>query len=402
MKFQFSATTRDGKVENGTIEAASAAEAADEIRRSGLLVVSLHGGGGSIMDRLTAIGWVPNVIKVTFAKHLALMIRAGLPIDEAVMVLRDQADGRFRRVLSGVLKTVESGRPLSDGFGNHRGVFSELFVATIRAGEQSGTLDQGLEDLASQLTKSFELQRKIRGAMIYPVLVLTAALGIGIGLSFFVLPKIIGLFSSITVELPFMTRVLIGFSKFMVEHGSVFFPVLIAAIIGIFNFLRWKPVRPFSHYALLKLPIFGKLAQNFNLAMFSRTMATLLKSGITIGEAFQITSNTMRNDRYKKALIRAKAGTETGSPASSILTEFPKLFPSISTRMLAVGERTGKLEETFGYLAEFYEDEVDNTTKNLSTILEPVLLIVIGLTVAFIAIAIISPIYNFIGNINRL
>ena len=191
-------------------------------------------------------------------------------------------------------------------------------------------------------------------------------------------------------------------SRFLVSHGTLFFIGLAAAVAAVFNFLRWKPVRPVSHAVLLKLPVFGRMAQNFNLAMFSRTMGTLLKSGITIGEAFQIASNTLRNARYKKALLRVREGTETGAPASTVMEEFPKLFPSITTRMIAVGERTGKLEETFQYLAEFYEDEVDVMTKNLSTLLEPILLIVIGLTVAYVAIAIIAPIYNFIGSIERL
>ena len=403
MKYTYSATTRGGKVENGTIEAGSNAEAADLLRRQGLLVVALHKEGAQLgIGRLLAWGWVPNVVKVTFAKHMALMIHAGLPIDESVRVLRDSAQGRFRRVLDSVLKAVEGGRPLSEGFAEHRRIFSDLFIATIRAGESSGTLDKSLEDLATQMTKSFELQRKIRGAMIYPILVLTAALGIGIGLSFFVLPKVIALFQSITVGLPVSTKILIAFSRFMVEHGTAVLVGIIALAVGLFYFFKWKPILPFTHGVILRMPVFGKLAQNFNLAMFARTMGTLLKSGIDIGGAFEITAQNIRNVRYKKALLRVKQGTETGIPASTVLEEFPRLFPSISTRMISVGERTGNLEETFGYLAEFYEDEVDNMTKNLSTILEPVLLIIIGATVAFIAISIIAPIYNFIGSIERL
>src|SRR5688572_16625960 len=399
MRFKYSATTAKGKIENGTIEAASSIEAAEQIRSSGLLVVSLRRDAGGTFANLVGIGWVPNVVKVTFAKHMSLMIKAGLPIDEAVRVLADQAQGRFRRALMGVLAAVEGGRQLSEGFAQYPNVFSELFIATVRAGESSGTLEQSLDDLAVQLAKSYDLQRKIRGAMIYPVLVLVAAAGIGMGLSLFVLPRVIGLFDSITVELPLATRMMIGFSRFMVAYGVPFSIGLVAAIFGLVQFLGWKPIRPFSHGVLLRIPVFGILARNFNLAMFARTMATLLKSGISIGDAFEITSNTLRNARYKNALLRVQQGTETGIPASTVLEEFPKLFPSITTRMLAVGERSGKLEETFQYLAEFYEDEVDVTTKNLSTVLEPVLLIFIGLTVAYIAIAIITPIYNFIGNI---
>ncbi len=402
MRFKYSATTPQGKIENGVIDARSSDEAAEQIRGAGLLVVSLRRDAGGSFVNLLGIGWVPNVVKVTFAKHMSLMIKAGLPIDEAVRVLAEQAQGRFRKALMGVHAAVEGGRQLSEGFAQYPKIFPELFIATVRAGESSGTLERSLDDLALQLTKSYDLQRKIRGAMIYPVLVLVAAAGIGMGLSLFVLPRVIGLFDSITVELPLATRLMIGFSRFMVAYGVPFSIGLVAAVFGLIQFLGWKPIRPFSHGVLLRIPVFGVLARNFNLAMFARTMATLLKSGITIGDAFEIVSATLRNARFKKALLRVKQGTETGVPASTILEEFPHLFPSIATRMLAVGERSGKLEETFQYLAEFYEDEVDVTTKNLSTILEPVLLIVIGLTVAYIAVAIITPIYNFIGNIERL
>ena len=402
MRFKYSATTPQGKIENGTIDARSSADAAEQIRGSGMLVVSLRRDSGANFISMLGIGWVPNVVKVTFAKHMSLMIKAGLPVDEAVRVLAEQAQGRFRKALMGVLTAVEGGRQLSEGFAQYPKIFSELFIATVRAGESSGTLEQSLDDLALQLAKSYDLQRKIRGAMIYPVLVLVAAGGIGMGLSLFVLPRIIGLFDSITVELPLATKLMIGFSKFMVAYGVPFTIGMVVGIFGLIQLMSWKPVRPFSHGLLLRTPIFGPLARNFNLAMFARTMATLLKSGISIGDAFEITSNTLRNARYKSALLRVQHGTETGIPASTVLEEFPKLFPSITTRMLSVGERSGKLEETFQYLAEFYEDEVDVTTKNLSTVLEPVLLIFIGLTVAYIAIAIITPIYNFIGNIERL
>lgn len=402
MRFKYSATTQQGKVESGVIDARDGGDAAERIRASGLLVVSLKKDKGAAFSALLGLGWVPNVAKVTFAKHLSLMIRAGLPLDEAVRVLAEQAQGKLRHVLDKVLKAVESGRQLSDAFGEHPRVFSEMFVSTVRAGESSGTLEEALDDLAVQLTKSYELQRKIRGAMIYPVLVVSAAAGIGMGLSLFVLPKVIALFESITVELNLATRLLVGFSRFVARSGPAFFLALIAAFIGLVQLLRLPPVRPVSHRLLLRVPIFGRLTKQYNLAVFARTMATLLKSGLTIGDALMICAETLRNVPYRRALLRVREGTETGIPASSVLEEFPKLFPGVTSRMISVGEQSGKLEETFQYLAEFYEDEVDNMTKNLSTVLEPVLLILIGLTVAFIAIAIISPIYSFIGSIERL
>jgi len=402
MRFQFTATTPKGRIEKGAVEARTKAEAADQIRASGLLVVSLRRERSGFAGVLSAFEWTPPEARVTFAKHMSLMIRAGLPIDEAVRVLADQSKGRFRRDLLSVLKAVESGRSLSDAFAEHPHTFTELTVAAVRAGEVSGTLEENLDDLAEQMTKNYELVRKIRGAMLYPAVVLVAALAVGISLSVFVLPRIIALFETITVTLPLGTRILLAFSRFVVAHGQAALLVGAVAALALYQLLRLKAVRPLTDTVILHLPVFGKLARNYNLAMFARAMATLLRSGMAIGDAFLVASNTLHSEPYKRALLKVREGTERGVPASSVIEEYPRLFPSIVSRMIAVGERTGKLEETYKYLAEFYEDEVDVTTKNLATLIEPVLLIVIGLAVAFIAISIISPIYSFIGSIQRL
>jgi type IV pilus assembly protein PilC len=402
MRYQFTATTPKGRIEKGAIEARTKAEAADQIRASGLLVVSLGRERSGFAGVLSAFEWTSPEARVTFAKHMSLMIRAGLPIDEAVRVLADQSKGRFRRDLLSVLKAVESGRSLADAFAEHPRTFSELTVAAVRAGEASGTLEENLDELAEQMTKNYELVRKIRGAMLYPAVVLVAALAVGISLSVFVLPRIIALFETITVTLPLGTRILLAFSRFVVAHGQAALLVGAVAALALYQLLRLKAVRPVTDTVILHLPVFGKLARNYNLAMFARAMATLLRSGMAIGDAFLVASNTLHSEPYKRALLKVREGTERGVPASSVIEEYPRLFPSIVSRMIAVGERTGKLEETYKYLAEFYEDEVDVTTKNLATLIEPVLLIVIGLAVAFIAISIISPIYSFIGSIQRL
>jgi type IV pilus assembly protein PilC len=402
MRYLYIATTRDGQEERGVVEARDVQGAAEQIRHMGLMLISLKRDSSSLLANLLGFGWITNLTKVTFTKHLALMIQAGLPIDESIRILRDQATGRFRKILAEILKAVESGRPLSEALTRHVGVFSELFIATVRAGELSGTLEGSFRDLAVQLTKSYDLNRKVRGAMVYPIIVIAAALGVGLGMSIFVLPRILTLFASITVKLPLSTRILMGFSGFLAKNWAPFFIALAAAIFGIWNLLQLRAVKPVTHAILLRLPIFGTMSRNFNLATFARTMATLLRSGISIGEAFQICSETIRNVRYKKALLKVKETIETGAPSSTVLEEFPHLFPPTATRMIAVGEHTGKLEETFSYLSEFYEDEVDSMTKNLSTIMEPVLLLLIGLAVGFVAIAVIMPVYNMINSIDQL
>lgn len=402
MRYLYVATTREGREERGAIEARDAASAAEQVRHMGLMLITLKRDRSDFLSNALGVGWITNVVKVTFTKHLALMIQAGLPIDEAIRILRDQATGRFRRVLSDILKSVESGRPLSDALAQHPSAFSELFVATVRAGELSGTLEGSFKDLAVQLTKNYDLRRKVRGAMIYPILVISAAVGIGVGLSIFVLPRVLKLFESITVQLPLSTRILVGFSNFLAHNWIPFFLGVVIAIVALWYFLQLRFVKPVSHALLLKMPLFGRLVRNFNLAIFARTMTTLLRSGLVIGEAFKICSETIRNVRYKKALLVVKDKIETGAPSSTVLEEFPHLFPTTATRMIAVGEHTGKLEDTFGFLSEFYEDEVDAMTKNLSTILEPALLLIIGLAVAFVAIAVIMPVYNLINSIERL
>lgn len=402
MQYKYVATTREGKVETGLLTAEDTKAAGEQIRAAGLLLVSLKKKRESILESLVGIGSISPLEKVTFSKHLSLMIRAGLPIDESIGVLTEQVKGPFKKILDAVYETVQSGRPLSEAFAEHPKVFSDFFISAIRAGEQSGTLGESLQDLAEQMTKSFELTRKIRGAMTYPIIVVVAAVTLGMTLALFVLPKIINLFESITVDLPLSTRMLLASSSFMVEHGAIAVPGIIGLSILFWRFLKLKKVRPYSHYVYLHLPFFGKFTKEYNIAIFARTMGTLLRAGINIGEAIQITSNTVRNERFRLALANVREEVEKGVSMASLLADHPKVFPPLVSHMISVGEKTGRLEETYDYITQFYEDDVDGMAKNLATLMEPVLLIIIGIFVAGITISIIAPIYNFIGNIDRL
>ena len=402
MQYRYVATTRDGKVETGLLAAEDANAASEQIRNAGLLLVSLKRKRGSLAETALGLGTVSQLQKVTFSKHLSLMIRAGLPINESVGVLAEQVKGSFRKTLLSIQETVESGRPLSEAMGEHPKVFSEFFIAAVRAGEQGGTLGESLQELAEQMTKSYELTRKIRSAMTYPIIVVVAATTLAITLALYVLPRIITLFESITVTLPLSTRVLLASSNFLVNHGAIAFPVFFVGLIFIWRFFKLKWVKPYSHAVFLKIPFFGNFTREYNLAVFSRTMGTLLHSGINIGEAIQISANTVRNYRFRIALLRVKDEVEKGVSMASLLADYPNIFPPLVSHMISVGEKTGRLEETYEYITQFYEDDVDSMAKNLATLMEPILLIIIGLFVAGITISIIAPIYNFIGNIDRL
>jgi len=235
---------------------------------------------------------------------------------------------------------------------------------------------------------------KIKGAMLYPIVVLAATFGLGLAISFFVLPQITPLFEGLKVELPITTRGLIWFSRLVQAHGSVLFSGIILGLGTLIYLARKKFSRPVTHWLLLNLPVIKPLTRNANIARFCRTLGTLLKSGLTINEAITITQTILGNFYFQHALSDAVSRLGSGTPLSEHLSRYENLFPKLVTRMIRVGEESGRLEESLYYLAGFYEEEVDNSAKTMATAIEPILLIGIGLVVAFLALSIITPIYG--------
>ncbi|MBU4370067.1 type II secretion system F family protein [Patescibacteria group bacterium] len=341
---------------------------------------------------------ISTIDKVFFANNISIMIKAGLPLREAAATLQEQTKSKvFKKILEDIIKRLDNGESLADSLVRHPRSFSPLFVNIIRVGEASGTLEENLKYLAIQLEKSYDLHRKVKGAMIYPLLVLTSTFVLGGALAVFILPKLLPLFKSFDVQLPLPTKILIWITETIQNHGFLIFGGLIIFII-LFTFLsRLKPIKKFNHKILLRIPLFGRISRSNNLAQFCRTLGVLLKSGIPIVQGLEITSQTLKNMSYKEAIVEASNKVQRGKPISDHLKIKNFLFPITVSKMIQVGEKTGNLEQTMFYLAEFYEKEIDNVTKNLSNILEPILLIVIGLVVGFIAIAIILPIYKLTG-----
>lgn len=347
------------------------------------------------------IGRVGLTQKAVMAKHLAVMLKSGLSITEALSVARDSASGRMSGILGAVLKAVESGHTLSSSLAEHPKIFSGFFINAVYAGETSGMLAESLENVAEQLGKEKELISKVRGAMVYPVIVLAAAIILGAILSFVVLPKIIPLFEGLKVDLPFSTRMLIKFSRFMERHGSLV--LTSGAFLVVFSIWLSRRTfsKPFTHRLLLYAPISKSVSRNVNLARFCRTLGMLLKSGVTIDAALNITADTARNYYYRRALAQAGRDVGRGAKLSESLERFNYIFPPLVTRMIRVGEESGRYEETLFYLANFFEVEVDAATKSLSAAIEPILLLTMGLVVGFLALSIITPIYDITGRIGR-
>ncbi len=407
MKFDYVATTATGQLQRGTLDAPSRNAVADALEKRRLMPVTINATGTTrhlVTGGMTwqfGKGGVTYIERVTFCRHLSIMLKAGLSIVEALNVIVEQTSNKkFKRVLNGVIKSVTNGKSLVDSLGDYPRVFSGLVLGMVKIGEASGTLEKNLDYAASELEKDFELRRKVQAAMLYPVIVLSATIVMGIGLSIFILPKLVKMFDSFNVALPIVTKIFLAIANFLVSYGIAMVVVLVAVIIIWRLMTRWPTTQPFFHRFYLSVPIFKKIVAHVNTARTLRMLSILLKSGVPIIESLEITSGAISNVVYKRLLLNAIDSIQRGRSLTSVLTD-EKYFPKMANRMIDVGERTGKLEETLSYLSGYYEAEVDNATKNLTSVIEPILLIVIGVILGFLAIAIISPIYRFTGSIQR-
>jgi len=336
--------------------------------------------------------------KIFFAEHLSLLIKGGIPISESIETLRDESKSPvFRKILNDVLKRILEGQKLSKSLEFYPKIFNKFFCSLVRIGEESGTLEESLKYLAQHLRSNYEMEKKIKGALIYPLIVIVVAFFIAFAVTFFVLPKITDLFQILKIELPLATRILIKTATFLKNY------FLLLAIFLILLFFLFKIVQKLNSFKFyfdkiaLSSPFVGQIFKNIGLARFSQTFFTLLKSGIPVLESFEICIDSHPNNVFKKYLILTKSRVEGGERISQSLKGSPRIFPSIFTQMIAIGEKSGTLEESLLYLTHFYEEEVESTLKNLAGILEPVLLILVGIFVAFISLAVIIPIYRFVG-----
>jgi len=353
----------------------------------------------SILDKNIGIGFISLNQKALLAKNLAVMQKSGIDIVESLSIIIDSTQGRLRKILEDILISVKSGNTLAESFARHPSVFSGIFISSIYAGEKSGTLGENLENLSETLKKEKQLLDKIRGAMFYPMIVLVASFGLAMAMSFLILPKIIPLFEGLHMELPWTTQLLIKFSNFINNNQFILFWSIILGITFLTVLSKQKFSHPVTHWILLHFPIIRNLVRNTNLSRFSRIFGSLLRSGLSIDEALSVTEKSLDNYYYKKVLRDVSLRIKKGVKASESLKQHQNLFPKMVSRMVYVGEESGKMEETLLYISDFYEEEVDNSTKALSTALEPILLLFIGVVVGFLAISIITPIYNITGNI---
>ncbi|MGB2791330.1 MAG: type II secretion system F family protein [Candidatus Moraniibacteriota bacterium] len=341
--------------------------------------------------------------RAMFAKHLSMMLKSGISLPEALRVLEMETKlPIFQRVLQSVCTDVERGKKLAEALRIHQKDFDPFFVSVVEVSEESGTLSENLEFLAKQLSKEDALHKKIQGILLYPALILVVAAIMGSFISIFILPKLIDLFDSLDVTLPWSTRALLWFAALMKAHGFL----IITSCIGFFAMLRFavhtRLVEAKWHMFLLSLPIIGTFLSAVSLGRLFRGLGIMMRSGLPLVHALGVEEQSLTNRVFQRYARELKEGVSTGTELSVLLERSGfRHVPPLATKMVAVGERTGKLDESFFFLSRFFDEEVDTVAKRFSTLLEPTLLFAIAGIVLFIALSIITPIYSLTGSLQR-
>ncbi len=405
-KYLFTArNTKTGESKGGELTAknekgVAAALASDGYVPTSIKLVeesSLALSSGNFLDRFST---VPLKEKMTFTRNLAVMVSSGLSMTRSIQNLADQTrNKRFRLVLQSILSDLQAGKTLSEGMGKFPTIFSELFVNMVYVGEVSGNLEMVLDILATQLEKEHDITSKVRGALIYPSVIIVAMIGIAILMLVYILPTIMGVFKDMSVKLPPATLFIVGMSDFLREHYILVVGGFLLSILGGKFFLSTAVGKRLFSFFLLFLPVVGNIVVKVNCARFARIYSSLLRSGVSVVEGLGIVSRVLANDAYKKALTEAIAEVQRGTDLSVIFFRYPRIFPLLVPQMIAVGEETGKTETVLDKLASFYEEEVTQITKNMSSIIEPILMLFIGGGVGFFAIAMLQPMYSVLENI---
>jgi len=344
---------------------------------------------------------VGTVDVLLFSRHLSIMLKSGISIAEAIEIIEAQTQNQlFKRIVHSIKKTIVSGRTLSKALSEFPRVFDSFYLSLISIGEESGNLEKNLDYLALQIKKNLEFKKKVQGALLYPMIILATAVLAGSGISIFILPKLVDLLTSLNADLPFTTKVLIFIGTAMKRFGFIIFAGLIAIGILIRALINFPSIKPRWQNLILSTPVYGRFVQNVELSSFCRNLGIMLSSGLPIITALSTQAEATSNIIYKKYFKTLTHEVERGKSIEEIFSSGQfKYIPLIASRMIGVGEKTGKLDESLLYLGDYFEDEVDSAAKNFATIIEPVILIFVGLIVAFIAISIISPIYQFTGGI---
>ncbi|KKP40377.1 hypothetical protein A2130_00690 [Candidatus Woesebacteria bacterium GWC2_33_12] len=394
-RYNYKAKDKSGKLIKGEVEAVSESGAAKLVRSKSLLVLSIKQAYESPIDFIKKFkNRITPADVATFTRQFATMVGAGLPITESLLILRSQSKGSMGKVVSQVLADVEGGESMSKAFSKHPQVFSPTYIALVKSGEVGGVLDTVLIRLADSLEKQQEFKGKVKGALIYPAIIIIGMVIVAFIMMIFVIPRLTSLYDEFNAELPLPTRILIGMSDAVIKFWPITLLVVGGAIYGFQAYRKTKEGRLKTDELLFKLPIIGSLQREVILTELTSTLSLMAGAGVSILEGLNITSEVVGNSVIGNALKDVSKQVEKGFPVSFAFAKHPDAFPFILSQMVAVGEETGKMEEVLGKVSHVFEVESDQKVKTLTTAVEPIVMVILGLGVGFLVIAIILPIYN--------
>ncbi len=396
MHFNYKSRDKEGKIITGEIEASDEQSAVATLRGQGLYI-------SSISSKSASVG-LPKIFnkvaikdKIIFTQQLGVMIKSGLSVVEALEALREEtSDKNFMKVINDVISDVKGGKSLSEGFSKHPHIFDGVYVNTISSGEKSGKLDDVLKGLTIQLEKDYAITSKLKGAMVYPIFVITVLIAVMILILVVIIPQLKTIFDDANVELPALTRAVIALSEF-VKNYLVYILIGVGIIVFLINLYgKSNNGRHVIDKIKLRIPVFGNLFKKTYMARFSRTFSSLTRSGLPLLEIFRTSKQVINNVIYQDEIEKMINKVEVGEMVSKVLKDCP-LFPKMVGNLVSVGEKSGSLDTVFDTIADFFDKEVDGITANLSTLLEPLLMVVMGVGIGLIIVSVLQPIYGLVN-----
>lgn len=395
--FFYKARDKQGNVKEGTIEAVSRQQVFDALKKYHLLATSITEKKKlSVLSDLPSLKGVSLKSKVVFSRQLATMITAGLSITQSLKILQEQErpkNKKFADIIQSLASDIESGTTFSVALAKYPKVFSPIYVSLMKSGEVSGKLDEVLERIATQLEKDYDLKSKVKGAMMYPLFITVVMAVVGVVVVIFVMPQLKSLFEESSTKLPLITEILLKTSDFIRAYWWLVIGTLVGIIVGTRFFIKSERGRSFWDWFKLKIPVMGTLTKNIYMARFTRTLGTLIASGLPILDSLLIVSDTVGNVHYKKEIEHVSKEVENGVNLYTPL-EKSNLFPTMVSHMIDVGEKTGSVDKILFKLADFFDNEVNNSVAVLSTMLEPIMLVIMGVGVGIFVGAVLLPIYK--------
>src|SRR3972149_4843233 len=398
--FSYKALDTKGKVVEDTVQASSKKDAATILSANNLKVLkleNLESGLGSLFA-----GGISVSEKANFCRFMAIMLRAGLPLPEALEIIRrESSNKKMQKILADISFQTRKGRNLSSVLAQYKNDFDPVFLTMVTAGEHSGTLEKSFEYLAKQLLSSYEFTQKVKGSLMYPAVIIAAMVGEALLMLLFVLQKLSTVFLSLNIALPLATRLILDFGRFVGENTLLTLGVFFGGIILIlFSFVYSKTKRAI-YTALTHVPLVKKMVVEIDVARFARTLSILLKSGVPIIETLDVAADALTQPKWREEAKDFSARVARGKALSEVLMEKKDMFPVILAQAVRTGEESGSLDIVLEDLADFYEKEVDYSLKRIPSLLEPVLMLMIGVAVGVMVILIVTPIYSIVGGIDK-